>query len=437
MRKNTLILGAAGKDFHVFNVYYRDNKEYNVVCFTATQIPGIDGRKYPKELSGKLYPKGIPIYEEKNFVKLIKKYKVKEVVFAYSDVKHVDVMHLASKANAAGADFKLIGAENMMIKSKKPVIAICAVRTGVGKSQTTRRVAEILKRMGKTVAVIRHPMPYGDLRKQIVQEFITYEDMAKHKCTIEEMEEYEPHIEMGNLLYAGVDYGEILKVAEKKADVILWDGGNNDLPFYVPDLHITLVDPHRPEDELVYYPGEVNLRMADLIVINKENTAKKSGIATVLKNSKHANPEAKIIHADSPVVIDGKVKLRGKKVLVVEDGPTLTHGGMKYGAGFVAAKKAGAKIVKPRRYAVKSIKQTYEKYPHMEDILPAMGYSKQQLSDLEKTINRVPADYVIIGTPIDLRKIVRMDKPAVRVRYSLKEKGKEFENAVKAIGKKA
>lgn len=437
MKKNTIILGAAGKDFHIFNVYYRNNTEHNVICFTATQIPDIVGRKYPKELSGKLYPKGIPIHDEKDLEKLIKKFKVREVVFAYSDVKHEHVMHLASKANAAGSDFKLIGAENMMIKSRKPVIAICAVRTGVGKSQTTRRVAEILKRMGKKVAVIRHPMPYGNLKMQIVQEFITYEDLVKHKCTIEEREEYEPHIEMGNLLYAGVDYAEILKAAEKKADVILWDGGNNDLPFYKPDLHITLVDPHRPEDELVYYPGEVNLRMADIIIINKEGTATKEGIATVLKNSKKANPKAKIVHADSPVTFDGTFKLRGKKVLVVEDGPTLTHGGMSYGAGFIAAKKAGAIIVKPRRYAVESIKRTYEKYTHMADILPAMGYSKKQLSDLEKTINKVPADYVVIGTPIDLRKIVRMNKPAVRVRYSLKEKGNVLEDAVKAIGKKA
>lgn len=436
-KKNVIIIGAAGKDFHIFNTCYRGKKEYNVVCFTATQIPGIENRKYPKELAGRGYPKGIPIYPESKLKELIKKFNVTEAVFAYSDTKYEDVMHLASIANAAGADYKLIGAENMMIKSKKPVISICAVRTGVGKSQTTRRVAEILRKMGKKIAVIRHPMPYGDLRKQIAQEFVKYSDMKKHKCTIEEMEEYEPHIELGNLLYAGVDYEKILRRAEKKADIILWDGGNNDMPFYKPDLNIVLADPHRAGDEMAYYPGEANLRMANIIVINKENTAKKDGIKKVYENSKKVNPGAKIVHADSPVKIEGNFKLKGKKVLVVEDGPTLTHGGMKYGAGYVAAKKAGAKIVKPKKYAVGTIAATYKKYSHLDEILPAMGYFKKQLSDLERSINRVPADYVIIGTPIDLRKIVKINKPAVRVRYYLKEKGNVLENAVKAIGKKA
>ena len=434
-RANVIILGAAGRDFHNFNVFFRNRKYYNVVCFTATQIPGISKRSYPRELAGKLYPKGIPIYPEQKLTKLIKKFDVEQVVFAYSDVRHEHVMHLASEANAAGADFKLMGIRNTAIKSKKPVISVCATRTGAGKSQTTRKVAEILRKMGKTVAVIRHPMPYGDLRKQICQKYASYADLDRQKCTLEEREEYEPHIEMGNLLFAGVDYGVILKEAEKSADVIIWDGGNNDLPFYMPDLHIVVADPHRAGDGLDYYPGEANLRMADIVIINKEGTAKKEDIKKVYQSVKKVNPKATIVHADSPVYFEQKVVLRGRRALVVEDGPTLTHGGMSYGAGRIAAKRAGARIVNPKRYAVGSIKKTFEKFSQLGDILPAMGYGKKQLRELRETINRVPADFVVVGTPIDLRKLIKMNKPALRVRYYLKEKGTKLKKAVQKAGR--
>ncbi len=425
MRKKVIIMGAAGRDFHNFNVFFRDNEEYEVVAFTATQIPDIEGRKYPPELTGKLYPNGIPIYAEDELEDLIKKFKVDFVVFAYSDVSHEYVMNRASRAMAAGASFMLLGPSHTMLTSTKPVISVCAVRTGSGKSQTTRRVAEILKKLGKKTVVIRHPMPYGDLTKQVVQRFGSFEDLDKHNCTIEEREEYEPHIDRGNVVYAGVDYEKILRQAEQEADVILWDGGNNDFPFFKPDLHIVVVDPHRPGHEVTYHPGETNLRLADVIVINKIDTAYPEDIQIVRENSRSANPGAVIIEAASPIFVENYEAIKGKKVLVIEDGPTLTHGEMSYGAGYVAAEKYGAaEIVDPRPYAVGSIKETYEKYTQLEVILPAMGYSPKQLKELEETINAVPADLVIVATPINLGKILKINKPYVRVKYELQEIGK-------------
>ncbi len=425
MKKRVIIMGAAGRDFHNFNVFFRDNEEFEVVAFTATQIPDIAGRKYPPELAGKLYPEGVPIYHEDELEELIKKYKVDFVVFAYSDVSHEYVMNRASRAMAAGASFMLLGPEHTMIKSSKPVISVCAVRTGSGKSQTTRRVAEILKKLGKKTVVIRHPMPYGDLTKQVVQRFGSHEDLDKHNCTIEEREEYEPHIDRGNVVYAGVDYEKILRQAEQEADVILWDGGNNDFPFFKPDLHIVVADPHRPGHEVTYHPGETNLRMADVIIINKIETAYPEDIQVVRENARASNHKAIIIEAASPIFVEDHEKIKGKKVLVIEDGPTLTHGEMAYGAGYVAAEKYGAaEIVDPRPYAVGSIKETYEKYTQLEVILPAMGYSPKQLKELEDTINSVPADLVIVATPINLGKILNLNKPYVRVRYELQEIGK-------------
>ncbi|MEO0246760.1 MAG: cyclic 2,3-diphosphoglycerate synthase [candidate division WOR-3 bacterium] len=425
MKKRVIIMGAAGRDFHNFNVFFRDNEEFEVVAFTATQIPDIAGRKYPPELAGKLYPEGVPIYHEDELEELIKKYKVDFVVFAYSDVSHEYVMNRASRAMAAGASFMLLGPEHTMIKSSKPVISVCAVRTGSGKSQTTRKVAEILKKLGKKTVVIRHPMPYGDLTKQVVQRFGSHEDLDKHNCTIEEREEYEPHIDRGNVVYAGVDYEKILRQAEQEADVILWDGGNNDFPFFKPDLHIVVADPHRPGHEVTYHPGETNLRMADVIIINKIETAYPEDIQVVRENARASNHKAIIIEAASPIFVEDHEKIKGKKVLVIEDGPTLTHGEMAYGAGYVAAEKYGAaEIVDPRPYAVGSIKETYEKYTQLEVILPAMGYSPKQLKELEDTINSVPADLVIVATPINLGKILNLNKPYVRVRYELQEIGK-------------
>ncbi|HHF53455.1 MAG TPA: GTPase [candidate division WOR-3 bacterium] len=425
MKKKVIIMGAAGRDFHNFNVYFRDNEEFEVVAFTATQIPNIEGRKYPKELAGKLYPNGIPIYPEEELENLIKKHNVDLVVFAYSDVSHEYVMHRASQAMAAGANFMLMGADSTMLKSRKPVIAVCAVRTGSGKSQTTRRVAKILKKLGKKTVVIRHPMPYGDLTKQIVQRFETFEDLDKHNCTIEEREEYEPHLERGNIVYAGVDYGKILEQAEEEADVILWDGGNNDMPFYKPDLLIVVADPHRPYHEVTYHPGETNLRMADVIVINKVETAYPEDIETVRENARASNPDAIILEAASPIFVENSEQIKGKRVLVVEDGPTLTHGEMSYGAGVVAAEKYGAReLVDPRPYAVGSIKSTYEKYQQIGALLPAMGYSKEQLQELEETINKTPADLVVVATPINLGKILNLNKPYVRVKYELQEIGR-------------
>jgi len=438
MRKKVIIMGAAGRDFHNFNVFFRDNEEYEVVAFTATQIPDIEGRKYPPELAGKLYPDGIPIYSEDELEDLIKKFKVDFVVFAYSDVSHEYVMNRASRAMAAGASFMLLGPSHTMLTSTKPVISVCAVRTGSGKSQTTRRVAEILKKLGKKTVVIRHPMPYGDLTKQVVQRFGSFEDLDKHNCTIEEREEYEPHIDRGNVVYAGVDYEKILRQAEQEADVILWDGGNNDFPFFKPDLHIVVVDPHRPGHEVTYHPGETNLRLADVIVINKIDTAYPEDIQIVRENSRSANPRAVIIEAASPIFVENYEAIKGKKVLVIEDGPTLTHGEMSYGAGYVAAEKYGAaEIVDPRPYAVGSIKETYEKYTQLEVILPAMGYSPKQLKELEETINAVPADLVIVATPINLGKILKINKPYVRVKYELQEIGKpDLEDIIKEFFEK-
>lgn len=421
---NVIIMGAAGRDFHVFNTYFRNNTKYNVVAFTAAQIPNIDGRKYPKELSGDLYPEGISIYLEDELLRLIKENNVNQVVFAYSDIKHKDIMHIASTVLSSGADFRLMGPDSTSLKSTKPLVSICAVRTGVGKSQTTRKVCEILKESGKKVSVIRHPMPYGELTKQICQRFETYADLDKHECTIEEREEYEPHIDSGVVVFSGVDYEVILREAEKESDVIIWDGGNNDFSFYHSDLNIVLVDPLRPGDEIKYHPGETNLKMADVIIINKVDSAKKDDIEKVEKNIKKYNSDAIVIKAESPIAVDDADKINGKRVLVVEDGPTLTHGGMSYGAGMVAAKEYGAKeIIDAEEYAIGSIKETYETYRHLSKVLPAMGYGEIQIKELEEIINSVDCDTVISGTPIDLKRIIDTDKSIVRVSYSLKEVG--------------
>ena len=432
-RKKVLIMGAAGRDFHNFNVVYRDNEDYEVVAFTAAQIPDIDGRMYPPSLAGKLYPNGISIHDESELIDLIKKYDVDEVIFSYSDVPYNVVMNKSAIVNAHGADFILLDAERTMIKSKVPIIAICAVRTGCGKSQTTRRVIEILKAKGKKVVAIRHPMPYGDLAKQAVQRFATYEDLDKHECTIEEREEYEPHIDKGIVVYAGVDYGAILAEAEKEADIIIWDGGNNDTSFYKPDLYITIVDPHRPGHELAYFPGEANLRMADVILVNKMTTADPDKVDIVLENVKFANPDAIVVKAASPVSIDDVDAIRGKKVLVVEDGPTLTHGEMTYGAGMVAAKQFGAgETVDPTPYVVGEIKDTFEKFTHIKGFLPAMGYSDQQIADLKTSIDATPCDIVLAGTPIDLNRVLTVNKPIVRVYYKLQELSKpDMEDVLK------
>lgn len=434
MKRKIIILGAAGRDFHNFNVVYRDNPDYEVVAFTAEQIPGIAGRRYPAILAGKNYPQGIPIFEEKNIPELVKKHNIDEVVFSYSDISFNTLMQKGSLVLACGAEFKMLPASSTMLKSARPVVAVCAVRTGCGKSQSSRKIAGILKGMGKKIAVIRHPMPYGDLSKQICQRFKTVADLEKHKCTIEEMEEYEPHINEGYVVYAGVDYGEILKNAEKEADVILWDGGNNDTPFYKPDLFVTVTDPLRAGHEKLYYPGMINAIMADVVIINKVDSAKAEDIKKVIANIKELNPDCKIIEAESPVSVAGEsINLKNKKVLIVEDGPTLTHGGMKIGAGYVYAKNNNAgEIIKPRPYSIGSIKTTYEKYPHMEEILPAMGYSRTQVSELEKTINATPADIVLIGTPIDLARLIKINKPHLRVTYALEQKsGPPLEEIVK------
>jgi predicted GTPase len=423
-RLRTLIMGAAGRDFHNFNVVYRDDVRYEVVGFTAAQIPNIAGRRYPRELAGPLYPEGIPIFDEGELASLISRLAVRQVVFSYSDVSYVYVMHRAAIANAAGADFVLLGPNATMLKSQKPVIAICAVRTGAGKSQTTRRIAGLLRDRGLKTVIVRHPMPYGDLVAQRVQRFRTIADMTRQHCTIEEMEEYEPHIASGSAVYAGVDYAEILNAAEADADVILWDGGNNDLPFYRPDLHIVVADPLRLGNELTYHPGEANLRMADVAVINKIDTADLQATEELRDHIRAANPHALIVEAASPVTADHPDLVTGRRVLVIEDGPTLTHGEMRFGAGTVLAKKCGAReIVDPRSYAVGSIAETYRSYPGIGALLPAMGYGDQQVRDLEATIERVPCDVVIVGTPIDLSRIVKISKPAVRARYELQEIG--------------
>ena len=422
--KKVIIMGAAGRDFHNFNTYFRDNKPYRVVAFTATQIPDIEGRKYPAALAGKLYPKGIPIHAEGELNDLIAAHKVDDVHFAYSDVSHEYVMQKASQVMAAGANFVLLGPDDTMIKSRKPVVSVCAVRTGSGKSQTSRKVATILKGKGRRVAVIRHPMPYGDLVKQKVQRFATYADLDKHECTIEEREEYEPHIDRGIIVYAGVDYGAILRQAEKEADVILWDGGNNDFSFYKSDLEIVVADPHRAGHELRYHPGETNFRRAKVIVINKMDTARAEDIDLVLANAKRVNPKATIIRANSPTIVKDGGRITGKRVLVIEDGPTLTHGGMKYGAGIVAATKySAAEIIDPRPFAVGSIKKTFEKYNHLANVLPAMGYGERQTSELAKTIEAVACDLVVSATPIDITRVIKVSKPILRVGYELEEIG--------------
>jgi predicted GTPase len=430
----TLIMGAAGRDFHNFNVFFRDNPDYEVVAFTATQIPDIEGRTYPAALAGKLYPKGIPIHAESDLLMLVKEQKVDQVVFAYSDVPHEVVMHKASAVLAAGADFRLMGTRSTQLKSSKPVVSVCAVRTGSGKSQTTRRVSLILRSMGFKVAAIRHPMPYGDLVKQAVQRYADYSDLDRHECTIEEREEYEPHLDNGVLVYAGVDYEKILRQAEQEVDIILWDGGNNDFSFYVPDLQIVVADPHRPSHELSYHPGETNVNSADVFVINKVDTADPENVIKVRENLRRLNPDAAVIEAASPLFVDDPAAIRGKRVLVIEDGPTLTHGEMAYGAGYVAARRFGAaEIVDPRPFAVKSIKATFEKYPKTGPILPAMGYGEAQTRDLEQTINRSDVDMVIIGTPIDLNRVIKINKPAQRVRYELQEIGQPtLEDILKA-----
>ncbi|MGA7160198.1 MAG: cyclic 2,3-diphosphoglycerate synthase [Bacteroidota bacterium] len=423
-RINTIIIGAAGRDFHNFNMVYRDNERYNVVAFTAAQIPNIAGRKYPASLAGALYPKGIPIYEEKDLERLIVSHEVDEVVFSYSDVPYRRVMSLGSRATVAGAHFKILSARGTMITSSKPVISVCAVRTGSGKSQTCRKVAKLLHEFGFRVAAVRHPMPYGDLEKQKVQRFAAVADLKKQKCTIEEMEEYEPHIVSGTIIYAGVDYEAILRQAENDADIIIWDGGNNDLPFYKPDLHIVVADPLRAGDELAYYPSEANLRMADVVIINKIDSATPEAVVKLRANIRSVNTKAKIVDAASPIMLEQSEMVAGKKVLVIEDGPTLTHGEMKIGAGTVAAQKFGAaEIIDPRPYTTGEIKKTYETYPKIGTLLPAMGYSDKQIRDLEATINKVPCDVVIIGTPIDLKRVVKIKKPALRVTYELEEIG--------------
>jgi len=418
-----VIAGAAGRDFHNFNLVYRDRDDYEVVAFTATQIPNIHGRVYPAALAGELYPDGIPIVAEDELEAVIAQNEAEEVVFAYSDVTHEHVMHIGSRALAAGASYRLLSPRETMLTSSKPVVAVCAVRTGAGKSQTTRYVAELLHGAGKRVAVLRHPMPYGDLEKQAVQRFASYADLEAADCTIEEREEYEPHLHDGNLVFAGVDYAAILEAAEQEADVILWDGGNNDTPFIKPNLHIVVLDPHRPGHELRYHPGETNLRMADVCIVNKVDSAPQAGVEAVLASIRAANPLAHVIRAASPFTVEENgVKITGKRVLAVEDGPTLTHGEMTYGAAVLAAKEHGAaSLVDPRPFAVGSIAQTFEDYPNVGTLLPAMGYGRKQMEDLRETIARSDAEVVLIGTPIDLRRLIELDKPALRVSYRLQE----------------
>jgi predicted GTPase len=433
--RRVLIMGAAGRDFHNFNTVYRDNSAYQVVGFTATQIPNIDGRVYPAQLAGGLYPNGIPIFPEAGLTELIRDRKVDTVVFAYSDVSHEYVMHRASQALAAGADFELLGPNRTMLSSTRPVVAIAAGRTGSGKSQTTRRVAEILRQHGKAFAVIRHPMPYGDLSAQAVQEFRSKDDLDRYDCTIEEREEYEPHLEMGTTVYAGVDYERILRAAEKEHEVIVWDGGNNDIPFYRPDLHIAVVDPLRPGHERRYHPGETNVRMADVIVINKVDTAPPEAVDEVETSVRAMNSRAEVVRATSPINLSNGVAIEGRRVLVVEDGPTLTHGEMAFGAGVVVARQRGAELLDPRPYAVGSIARTFSAYPHIGPLLPAMGYGATQMRELEDTINASPADVLVVATPIDLTRLITVKMPAVRATYRLQEVGDStIESAMAARG---
>jgi predicted GTPase len=423
-RTKILIMGAAGRDFHNFNVCFRNNSDYEVVAFTAAQIPGIENKIFPPKLAGKQYPEGIPIFPESRLEDLIREKGIHRVVFAYSDLRHEEVMHKASTVLAAGADFWLQGPDSTVVSSSKKVISVCAVRTGCGKSQTARKITQILTDWGKRVVAIRHAMPYGNLEKQAVQRFAALADLKKHDCTIEEMEEYEPYLEMGNVLFAGVDYEAILREAEKEADIILWDGGNNDFPFYKSDLEIVVADPHRPGHELQYYPGEVNVKRAHVVIINKVDSAKEEDVETVRKNISRLNPSATLIEAESPISVEGSEQISNARVLVVEDGPTLTHGGMQYGAGVIAARRFGAKeIVDPRPWITGSLKETFAKYPHIGNLLPAMGYGEEQIRDLETTINAADCDLVVIGTPIDLGRVLNIEKPTVRVRYELKEIG--------------
>lgn len=422
MIEKVIIMGAAGRDFHNFNVYFKDNRRYNVIAFTAAQIPDIEGRRYPRELAGSLYPEGIPIYSEDDLAKLIRENRVDLVAFSYSDIPHGEVMHRGCIAMSEGADFILLAATYTMLRATKPVIAVCAVRTGCGKSQTTRKVCEVLKEMGQRVVAVRHPMPYGDLNKQVVQRFSQYEDFEREKCTLEEREEYEPLVDQGITVYAGVDYGMILKQAEAEADIIVWDGGNNDTPFYHPALHIVLFDPHRAGHELRYYPGEINMRMADVAIINKVDTAPPQGIEKIKENLRIYAPRCQVLLAESPVLVKDPQRIKGKRVLVVEDGPTLTHGEMEYGAGVISARTFGAaEIVDPRPYAVGSIRETYHQYPKIGTVLPAMGYSENQIRDLEATANAAVCDLVIFATPINLTRILKISKPTVRVRYEYKD----------------
>lgn len=435
METKVVIMGAAGRDFHNFNVYFRQNSNYRVIAFTATQIPDIEGRVYPPGLSGDLYPEGIPIYGEEELERLIRDNNVDQVVFAYSDVSYTEVMSKSSRVISAGADFRLMGSKSTMLKSEKPVVAVTAVRTGAGKSQTTRRVCDLFRERGKKVVTIRHPMPYGDLAKQACQRFAAYKDLDDHKCTIEEREEYEPHLDRGVVVYAGVDYARILEEAEKEADVIIWDGGNNDISFLQADIYITIIDPLRPGHELLYHPGETNLRLADVVIINKIDTADNKGVQTVRENITKVNPEAVVIDGASPITVEEGERLRGKKVLVIEDGPTLTHGEMSFGAGVVTAKKYGAaELLDARPYAAGSIKETFARYSHIGALLPAMGYGEKQIGELEETINSSDAEIVLVATPIDLRRILKIEKPAIRLRYELQEIGRpNLEDALKKL----
>ncbi|MEM2219826.1 MAG: cyclic 2,3-diphosphoglycerate synthase [Candidatus Korarchaeum sp.] len=423
MARRVVIMGAAGRDFHNFNVFFRNNEQYEVVAFTAAQLPNIAGRIYPPELAGPLYPNGIPIYPEEDLPRLIREKEVDLVVFSYSDVSHQYIMERAALAQACGADFMLLGPKSTMLKSNKPVIAVTAVRTGAGKSPTSRRISRILRGKGLRVSVVRHPMPYGDLRKQIVQRFASLEDLDRHNATIEEREDYEPHLRLGNVVFAGVDYEKILREAEKEGDVILWDGGNNDFPFYEPDLLITVVDPLRAGHELTYWPGSVNVRMADVVIISKVDTACYSDVEKVMSNVERVNPRAKIITAAIPYTVDKPELIERKKVIVVEDGPTVTHGDMGFGAGYLMARKLKAEVIDPRPYAVGSIRETYEKYPHLSHVLPAVGYGESQMRELEETINRSPAESVVLGTPTDISRYLRINKPAVHVYYEIQEIG--------------
>ncbi len=423
MVRKVVIMGAAGRDFHNFNVFFRDNEDYRVVAFTAAQLPDIAGRIYPPELAGRLYPEGIPIVPEEDLPKLIREQGVDLVVFSYSDVSHQYLMERAAVAQANGADFMLLGLKSTMLESEKPVIAVTAVRTGAGKSPTSRRISKILKQRGLRVAVVRHPMPYGDLRKQVVQKFTSLEDLDRYNATIEEREDYEPHLKLGNVVLAGVDYEKVLKEAEKEGDVILWDGGNNDFPFFKPDLMITVADPLRAGHELTYWPGSVNIRMADVIIVNKVDTASYTQVNEVLENIERVNPKARVITAAMPYMVEEPELVEGRRVVVVEDGPTVTHGEMGYGAGYLMAKRLHAEIIDPRPYAVGSIKEAYEKYPHLGPVLPAMGYSERQMRELEKTINAIPAEAVVLGTPTDLSRYLKIDKPTAHVKYELQEIG--------------